>query len=714
MAETGNKPLEEPIAAPATPEKAARISRLKNALLSATMGLTGIGLLAGVHQLRHEHQGVQRRGKELDQRDAELDQREKELRDREQAESRMIDDITKLQKEQSAVQQQIQQRAEELVRKEKAWNERLENEAKKAEEERAESARRLEAPYQIGNLLKETLANHNHIVFGDTDHTAEEIGLFIASHMKAMKEAGVQAIFLELDRDDKHGAYTGVQGKFSHHVIETYEYLHAMAVEHKIQIFLMDKPVTSEAGIRGSKLYFEHMKLKKELGWDHERTREAKAKLTGEDWDAFLAERRKINQDWADYIESTMKKNNFTKAISECGTYHVNNPIEGEDDFDEQLAKKDIIGSCTRIDLMAIGREDRANFIKMTKKHATPDYMIIVPQLSTKFKEHLSYEAFKYLVDSDQWRTIATKPDIIQYLEDMSPASFIQMMQTKDFAHVELYKKFHPDAVNAIKAEGMEKEALEFSETKIAQINKILPQLALSHMTNVIPSAHSEEMLTSDLEKSLRSARQAYLKDDLATMIDIASKLTESIYTTPEKFQFKTKIIEPLPPDDPFAALQGRSFSIHMPLYADDLVTSLQVESFKRQGNMTAAKLVEEIASYNDWTSWAFGVLGSADGLSEPQQKLYDLDKIRWQTFRKARQALFDDKPEEARSLLESYVKQGETLQKLAKETPKPENEEEYSYDVRVSKKGAREAEFDALLDKYIREKEMKKGGKER
>jgi hypothetical protein len=216
-------------------------------------------------------------------------------------------------------------------------------------------------------LFKPLLYMNNHIAFGDTDHKYMEIRWWLASQMQELKKNGVDAIFLELPRQEQ--GIDPVQASTNR---EGFDYICSKAKECGIKVFFMDVPILSEAAKRGEKQYMEAYYNKREAG-------QSMVSPTGPDYDAFLEERREANRAWADFIRDKTKEHGLRKSISLAGTYHLCNPIAGQNDFDEYLQKE--LGSCVRVDIEI--DETKGHCVILSKQDVPgPGYVVDLPKCS--------------------------------------------------------------------------------------------------------------------------------------------------------------------------------------------------------------------------------------------------------------------------------------------------------------------------------------------
>lgn len=279
------------------------------------------------------------------------------------------------------------------------------------------------------DFLKELFARNNHVVFGDTDHTAEEIPMFIAAHVKALKEAGVEAIFLEVDREHQPNKDQVLKGKFSYQLQPTFDFINRECQKHGIEVRLMDISLQSEEAKDAAARYYECNRKWKEHGEPYAMDETH----LGPHYKAFLAERDAANQQWVDLI----KESGFKKTVALCGTRHTYNPHLFTPDVDEMIAR-DLGGGCVYANIVVAKSEHvqawRNRTIHPLKE--VPEFTIQVPKLPEEMKKQLDYQVFEYLVSNGEYETIASASPVKQAFQKMEPASYLVMRTKNDEAYI--------------------------------------------------------------------------------------------------------------------------------------------------------------------------------------------------------------------------------------------------------------------------------------
>lgn len=544
-------------------------------------------------------------------------------------------------------------------------------------------------------FLRSLLKNHNHIAFGDTDHTAEEINLFIAAHMKALKDAGVEAIFLEIEREpDPMKMDAMLANKSSNQLIPTNDYINKIAKEHGIKVFCMDVPFISEEAKRGAQLWYDYMRALKKDGPDADTTKAASEKRTGPDHEAFLKERREANQAWADFIE---EKSKDKKSVSVSGTYHLFNPIEKDDDFDEMIAAKDCIKSCVRVDI----KPRKVEHFKIKHpfaKRGEADYFIEVPKLHDTLKKELTLEIFKHLVESRQWETINSQFDPNANLDGIPLYLFMEMQRENDAANSELYKKFSYKMIRDLKSAGLWEdcakipaEQLHKTYIMLGRFESSLAECKIAART--VPRLPEEKRTDARenidrVELALKEARSDYIK----------KKLPEAI----EKLK-KSRI-----PNSKQPAL----------VRIDDLERTyydLRRENIERKGYKPAAQALKDFGPYYNASVrisyFTSKKLGETAKLTEEHQKLDELIDQRRALYKEAREELFNENPAKVLQLIKEIdEKDNQALEMLAKHPAKSKDSTHYVTDEFVLTMKDVKASAVENLEKWARKLEADKG----
>lgn len=298
----------------------------------------------------------------------------------------------------------------------------------------------------VKEFLRQIYARNNHIVFGDTDHTAEEIPLFIAAHVNDLKAAGAQAIFIEFERAHQPYRDHYLRNKFSYQLLATYDYLNQECKKHGIDVILMDVDFKSDAAKDAYVKYCACMKNYKEKGIPFSNTE----KYLGYGWKAFLREREEANAAWVDLI----REKGYTKTVTVCGTHHTSNPHWFTPDTDEMIAK--LGGGCVCMNIeptdrtnVAIRRESRWNPVA-----EKPEFTLQVAKLPNDLKNALNYNIFQHLVRREEFDTLMEADEAVRGFVKMPPFAYIAMTEGGDRGYYGYYARCNYDEYALFKKQG--------------------------------------------------------------------------------------------------------------------------------------------------------------------------------------------------------------------------------------------------------------------
>jgi hypothetical protein len=285
----------------------------------------------------------------------------------------------------------------------------------------------------VDSFLGQVFEKNNHIVFGDTDHTAEEIPLFIAAHVRDLKAAGVNAIFIELDRKHQDTRDNYLRGRFSYQMLETYDYLNRQCKEHGIDVVLMDVDFKSDEAKDAYTRYSECMRKYKEQGIGFSNTEE----YLGPGCGAFLREREEANHAWVELI----KQKGYNKTVTLCGTHHTTNPHWFEPDTDELVAQ--LGGGCVYINLrpttgakdVSILRERRWNPVQ-----EQPEFTIRMARLPEDVKKALNYDLFRHLAGRGEFDGLMSAPESTRAFVKMPWYEYVAMKEGGDHGYADYHQ----------------------------------------------------------------------------------------------------------------------------------------------------------------------------------------------------------------------------------------------------------------------------------
>jgi hypothetical protein len=571
------------------------------------------------------------------------------------------------------------------------------------------------------DLISRLLKENDHIVFGDTDHSAEEIGLFIASQMKNLKQSGVDAIFLELDQS-KNGFLTYDPTSFQ--LIPTIYFLETLAMEYGIKTYKMDTPLSSEAAKRGCELYFQHRKLRKTLGEGDEKTRAAFEALKGPDYDAFLKERDEVNAKWVKFIAKTTKDNNIQKSVSMCGNAHV----DGAKNFDELLAHNGSAGNVVRVDIETSPfKSGHTTSNEVYDPSGKPHYTVIIPELPEDMKKGMTLEDFLAVVATEKWdgigaRAISEKNPEGEILH-MGLENYERMMERNDWVHRYVYRELKPAAVRIAQKEGIFSYELLEQKDKINLMNELIPsiekaQKEIAQSLEPIQAFHAfsgawEKEWNEKLKKRRESdAGKRFLKTRDRMIEQLEDAMVNVARNNPdEALRLVDAVHKTCRRKDVMSYLSTQC--------VDSARQIIHYNKFMRQGNEAAADLTKGIDSYNEWE---FGYPNWSDNMDPACRRLFIADKHRQQLFEQACDALFDDDPVTAQCCLQQLQRGREAFIQLKKDTmdrlskmdggKMPVEGEGGSmtiYPVHITEDPPTNS-FDVALRRYIDEKEKTRG----
>ena len=278
------------------------------------------------------------------------------------------------------------------------------------------------------SFLKALYEKNDCIAFGDTDHTMEEINLFVASHVKAMKEAGVQAIFIEAQRTYENDKDHYLQNRFSYQFTPTNYYLYQLCKENGVAVHLMDveKKYKSPESEKEAELYFAWMKR-----WKENPETAGPAPSTPH----HHKDRMDANVEWVELIKKLCKENGYTKIATIAGTAHLENPGFFTKDVDEMIA--DALGiRCARVDIeVQRGRKTPGIFSAGTwdPLTETPEFRIVVPKLPDGLKKRMTQAIFNDLVKDRKYNDLLMQPEYVRAFqnEDISEPEYLAMRRDR-------------------------------------------------------------------------------------------------------------------------------------------------------------------------------------------------------------------------------------------------------------------------------------------
>ncbi len=600
-----------------------------------------------------------------------------------------------------------------------------------------------------GALLADLIAKYKNIVFGDMDHSAEEIPLFIASQMRNLRKSGVEAIFLEFQEEnshhiEEHPNYSQTRVSYQH--IASHNYLAQMAKEAGIRVFYMDKPLESEAAKRGAELYFDATEAIKTHGRNSEEAKAAMAQLTGPDYDAFLKERDDVNQKWVDFIAAKTAEHQLGSWVAIGGNRHT----AGTHNFDEMVRSHPSLGTCVQVDLCPLNVGGFKS-LPGNGKPGFPDYILGIPDLPDALVKHIGFQLFEHLVKTGQWETIGTNMELQQQILSMPNANYLAMVKNSDTANSELYKTGNVAAIQMIRESGLSAEAMDYPPEMLLRINRIaqLFQSAIYgtyYATNFMAAQEAPEPPVSaeDAVERVRLRRLGinnpkyfgfeYPFEGVAPEWSFDSSdwpvsAADDIRNAPgkksmEEIMAQVKTMQSLIlraqkaylQEDITRALEATREALELSYYnmatlgaqsaLDGAYSQLQEEILQRKGRWKAAKLLEDAICFDDWTS--FGFIRHATDIDHPD--IAALEEQRWKKFHQMRDTLAEDKPQEALAQLQELKGLASKQLELAQQAGLPEN----PCGAPLKKPEASQKECDAFevrLEAYARQKAMQGSG---